>query len=360
MVVFDNRLAIHTSDRKTFKRCRRKYGLASKLERGLQPKRPNNILWLGTGVHHALQLYYEANGKVNPWKVFEEWADEEIARITKESGMWDEELKVMREVVESGRDLLIHYEKWASTEDDFEPFKMEVMFSLPITDPETGKPLMVEHPETGIDIPVVYEGRFDGIVKDSMGHYWVLEHKTAKSFTMWDDILPLDEQITAYIWAAEYLYDIPVEGVIYNGLRKKAPTIPQVLKNGKGLSKNKAIDTTYEVYMQEILKNDFDPEDYTEILDILKAKGNKFFRREFVRRTPEELATCREQIFYEAVDMLTAKSLYPNPTKDCSWDCDFYQVCVLMQNKGDVEPILADMYEPRAAEEDEFEEKVGK
>ncbi|UKM63136.1 PD-(D/E)XK nuclease superfamily [Weizmannia phage Youna2] len=357
MAIFENRIAIHTSDRKTFKRCRRKYWLSSRLCRGLQPKKPNNILWLGTGVHHALQFYYE--GKDTLVGAFTKWADAEIKRIKKEYGAWDEELEALNQVVADGVQLLEHYNVWAKEVDNFEPFKMEVMFSLPITDPY-GRPLIVEHPETGEDVPVMYEGRFDGIVKDEMGHYWILEHKTAKSFSDWDTKLPLDEQITSYIWAAEYLFDIPVEGVIYNGLRKKAPSIPPLLKNGKGLSKNKNIDTTYDVYLAEILKHGFDPADYKDILDILKAKGNKFFRREYVRRTPEEVQTVKEQIFYEACDMLEAEHMYPNPTRDCSWDCDFYEVCVMMQNKGDVEPILADMYEPRTAEEDEFEEKVGK
>lgn len=357
MAIFDNRIAIHTSDRKVFKRCRRKYHLSSRLERGLQPKKPNNILWLGTGVHHALQIYYE--GKNDLVNAFKSWAGTEKSRIKKEFGMWDDEEKALDEVIVGGIELLDHYQAWAHVEDDFEPFKMEVMFSLPITDPD-GNQLIVEHPETGEDVPVMYEGRFDGIVKDSMGHYWVLEHKTAKTFGDWDAKLPLDEQITSYIWAAEYLYDIPVEGVIYNGLRKKAPVIPPLLKSGKGLSQNKSMDTTFEVYMHEIIRHGFDPKDYEGILNILRAKGNKFFRREFVRRTPQEIESMKEQIFYEACDMLQVEHFYANPTRDCSWDCDFYNVCVMMQNKGDVEPLLEDMYEKRQAEEDEFEEKVGK
>jgi len=359
MVIFDNRIAIHTSDRKVFKRCRRKYQFSSRLQRGLQPKKPNNILWLGTGVHHALQFYYESNSTADIVDLFTTWAEEEKARIQKESGLWDDELAAMDETIKQGQLLLAHYAKWSATVDDFEPYKMEVMFSLPITDSE-GNELVAEHPVTGKEVPVVYEGRFDGIVKDSMGHYWILEHKTAKTFGDWDHKLDMDEQITAYIWAAEYLFDIPVEGVIYNGLRKKEPSIPKLLASGKGLSKNKAIDTTYEVYYDEIVKHGFDPDDYEDILAVLKAKGNKFFRREYVTRTPEEVQTAKEQAFQEAVDMLSADAFYPNPTRDCVWDCDFKEACLMIQNKADVESYLEGMYEERSKEEDEFEETVGK
>lgn len=357
MTIFEDRVAIHTSDRKVFKRCRRKYWLSSKLQRGLQPKKPNNILWLGTGVHHALQMYYE--GKEEIVTAFKKWANEEIARIQKQSGLWDAEKDSLFEAAKQGANLLKHYKEWASVEDNFEPYKMEVMFSLPITDPK-GNPLTVIHPKNGNEVPVVYEGRFDGIVKDDMGHYWVLEHKTAKTFGDWDDKLDMDEQITSYIWAAEYLFDIPVEGVIYNGLRKKAPTKPQLLKSGKGLSKNKSIDTTYEVYLSSIMEHGFDPEDYQDILGILAAKGNKFFRREYIKRTPAEIEMCKEQVYHEAVDMISANYFYPNPNRDCGWDCDFSDVCVMMQNKADYESTLEAMFEPRTDEENEFEEKVGK
>jgi len=328
------------------------------LQRGLQPKKPNNTLWLGTGVHHALQLYYE--GKNTLLGAFQEWADGEIERIKKDVGVWDEELDALNETKAQGEMILEHYASWCKDKDNFEPYKMEVMFSLPITNPDTGEQLMVEHPEHGGEVPVVYEGRFDGIVKDDLGHYWILEHKTAKTFSAWDNILDMDEQISSYIWAAQYLFNIPVEGVIYNGLRKKEPTKPTVLKSGKGLSKNKSIDTTYDVYLQAIKDNGFDPADYTDILNHLDNKGNKFFRREFVRRTHEAITSVQEQVFYEAIDMLSAEAFYPNPTRDCSWDCDFKEVCQMVQNREDYEPMLQELYEPREAEEETFDEKVGK
>lgn len=359
-MIHDDRIAIHTSDRRVFKRCRRKFYFASNLQRGLQPKKPNSIFWLGTGVHHALQMYYESNSSIDIVQSFDDWAMEERKRL-RESGavIWENDWEKMDENQQLGKDLLTHYSKWCKDKDTFKPYKMEVMFSIPIKDPDDGYELEVEHPVTKKKVPVTYDGRFDGIVIDPDGDYWVLEHKTAKSFSDWDDKLPMDEQVSSYVWAAQELFDVRVKGVIYNGIKKKVPTVPTVLKSGKGLSKNKAIDTTYDVYMQAILDNGFDPADYEDILTILKNKPNMFFRREYIYRDPAEIVQQQKQIFEEAVDMLTAQSFYPNPTRDCCWDCDFKEACSIVQARGDVEPYLELNYEARPDERDEFTESIG-
>lgn len=347
-------LAIHTSDRRTFKRCRRKYQLASKLERGLQSKQPNSILWLGTGVHKALEMWYANQQARSLVEYFNEWVAEETKRLMKNEYV----MEVDDSAVAMGQGILEHYEKVYGEQDkQYKPYKMEVMFNVPIVNPDTGQSMTVTN-EDGKEIPVTYGGRLDGILEDEDGYYWILEHKTAKSFSDWQDKLPMDEQVTSYIWAAEYLFGIAIKGVIYNGLRKTIPRVPEPLKSGKGLSKNKAIDTTHDVYLQAILDNGFDPADYTEILDHLKTKGNGFFRREFIYRSKDEIIEQQKQIFEEAHDMLTTEYFYPNPTRDCSWDCDFKEVCSIMQARGDAEPFISMMYESRPDEEDEFNERV--
>lgn len=83
----------------------------------------------------------------------------------------------------------------------------------------------------------------------------------------------LDEQM--YIYAAAYasLNNIPLEDIFigYVNIPKAEMKKPRVLKNGT-LSKDKAQNTTYALYMEAITENGLNVEDYADILDEIKDK----------------------------------------------------------------------------------------
>lgn len=83
----------------------------------------------------------------------------------------------------------------------------------------------------------------------------------------------LDEQM--YIYAAAYasLNNIPLEDIYigYVNIPKAEMKKPRVLKNGS-LSKDKAQNTTYALYMEAITENGLNAEDYEDILDEIKDK----------------------------------------------------------------------------------------
>ena len=83
----------------------------------------------------------------------------------------------------------------------------------------------------------------------------------------------LDEQM--YIYAAAYasLNNIPLEDIFigYVNIPKAEMKKPRVLKNGS-LSKDKAQNTTYALYMEAITENGLNAEDYEDILDEIKDK----------------------------------------------------------------------------------------
>jgi CRISPR/Cas system-associated exonuclease Cas4 (RecB family) len=83
----------------------------------------------------------------------------------------------------------------------------------------------------------------------------------------------LDEQM--YIYAAAYasLNNIPLEDIFigYVNIPKAEMKKPRVLKNGT-LSKDKAQNTTYALYMEAITENGLNAEDYADILDEIKDK----------------------------------------------------------------------------------------
>ncbi len=63
------------------------------------------------------------------------------------------------------------------------------------------------------------------------------------------------------------------------------------------------------------------------------------------------LAAHEKQLMARSVDIITARAydvdshnLYPNPTRDCSWDCDFKSVCPMVDDGDDVEEAISRLF----------------
>lgn len=149
----------------------------------------------------------------------------------------------------------------------------------------------------------IMAGEVDLLVRDRRdGLHWIVEHKTTVSSNMSEfcNRLTLDPQVRAYAWLLRAPINVDackVEGVIYNVLRKSVPYKPALLAvpkptrlnpnpKSRGLSR-KAIDTTAELYLATILEHGFNPDDYLDVLEDLKAK--KFFHREYLPLDDEHL-----------------------------------------------------------------------
>jgi len=341
---------IRTSDRIAFKRCRRKWNLSSHLRNNLQPQRVNDKLWLGSGVHYALEQYYKDGVSLVP--PFKKWCAQQIDEMKARGDLWQEQVDMLDEQIILGSGILRHYEMWAKEEDPkwwSKVFKTEMSVKVPIIAPD------------GTDTGAHYALRVDAIVQDEYDLYWLLEHKTAAMFD--NSKLPLDEQCGSYIWALQKLLGIELQGVIYNQLRKKVPARPEALAKG-GLSKNKGCDTTAQMYLQ-VLDEYYDGREnvpmaeYSAILEELQKKGNTFFNRVKVHRSQKEIKDIGERIYYEYLDMARPDLIcYPNPTRDCGWDCDFRSVCLAMNDGSDYEQMLRDLYMKRPEDTAEYVESI--
>ena len=343
---------LSTTERQEFKECRRKWDFSSMSRRALEPKRPATALWFGHGIHKGLEVHYSGGDGV---KAFDDWAQEELEKISQAScGLWDDQITELRESIELGKGILEGYIQWAAVADNTvqQGFKFvhftEREFIVPIKDSQGEVATFTD--AKGQKWAMFLVGRFDMIVEDFFERLWVMDHKTSKD-KLDIEILTLDDQMTVYLWAAQEIFGRPFEGAYYNVLRKKLPSIPRVLASGKGLSRDKSIDTTYEVYYNEIIKQGFNPEDYEDILSILREKPNTFYQREKVRRNQAEIRNAGAWLYYEAIDMLNDPFLYANPTWDCKWKCDFRDICKAMNRNDDVEFMLENMFQPRKEDE---------
>ena len=267
-----------------------------------------------------LEMYYGAlaDGKVHS-DAFSS-AFQSFDQYTKENFPKDDEAFAQAELAEK---IVRHYYKWAKVNDNFKVLGTEIPFEIQVANSK-------------------WVGKFDGVVEVG-GKYWILEHKTAKQLSTLHVLL--DRQISIYVLAARKL-DIPVEGVIYNVVKKAVPEKPKVLKSGK-LSKSLTTNITYDSYLEAIHELGHDPAMYEDVLEKLKPLGNPFIKREFVPRTVEaSRETLKDIQQTEAMKYLMIQhELFPrNPTKDCSWDCPFYDLCLAELEGNDTSVLFREKY----------------
>lgn len=156
--------------------------------------------------------------------------------------------------------------------------------------------------------------------------------------------------------AASRIIGQPISGVLYNVLRKKVPTEPEVLKNGD-LTRRANIDTTKEAYFDAACANhpDLTHEEvldkYRDILTMLNAKENEFFARVPVYRTPSEIKQLEEDLWRVSLEMTRGDTpLYPSPSWNTCTFCPFSGPCALMNAGADYQFVLDTEYRQRKKE----------
>jgi RecB family exonuclease len=183
----------------------------------------------------------------------------------------------VEEGIENLELVLRRYFMWAKEHDDFSIVSLEKEFYVPLD----------EHTLKGI---------VDGIITRKDGTNWVLEHKFNKQVTT--NHLAIDPQCSIYIAGLGAL-GIAVSGVLYNivrttegGIAEKQPVV-----------------------------------------------------RDYVFRTEHSAQLIQFELLQQAreVDMFLSSPkrdqngmAYRNPNKDCSWDCEFYNACLSVQDDGDL------------------------
>lgn len=268
-------IPIHTSDRATFKFCRRQWQWSSPSRHNLVRKvKVHGVvmhLWFGTGIHFALASFYNPVLKQDPEKVFESWFETEwnggvvayneldyyadrdpmpdtkvdVWTVDEHTGLkvparWyvkglsellpQPDVELFMEHKALGIGMMRYYKDYAERNDNFRILQSEHTFSVPVIDPDGIKLTWRDDrkmpdwwiTENDGNIPwkkeVHARGRQDTIVQDlDTGQYGILEHKTTGRLD--EDYfrhIELDEQCTTYMYAAEReaeIYDLEYKNV---------------------------------------------------------------------------------------------------------------------------------------------------
>ncbi|KKK62137.1 hypothetical protein LCGC14_3007330, partial [marine sediment metagenome] len=208
--------------------------------------------------------------------------------------------------------------------------------------------------------PIIYQGTIDRICFDRFGLLWLLDYKTAK--TIQTGHLETDTQVSSYCWAGASLFEQPIAGLIYQQHKKTLPEPPRWLQSGR-FSCNKDQRTTRHLYKEGLIRLYGDvsaaPNENIIFLNWLTEKetefGDGFIQRDFAKRNDHQHQAEGTKICLEAAEMVDPDlALYPNSTRDCSWDCTFYQACVSMDDGSDWEFEIENTTKKRPSQEESW------
>lgn len=337
------------SDRYTFKTCRQLWHYSSYNRLNLEPRIGYKPFEEGSAWHAGMEVWYDPDLWTKSPTIRRDLA---IGRYTRETAEarrraveinggddLDPEQEIdFAERVERGVGMLKHFAMWAPTVDNFTPIAVEQEFEVPIKNLE-GKPLFIK------GVPVVYQGRLDGLVQDPQGRYWILEHKTTGQMGRTDH-LALDPQCGSYLWALGEA-GIHCAGVVYTQALKDTIKTPKQLNRptgGRRFSVNKQSRMTHDWMVNFLVQNNEPLQPYEEYLMYLKEQPNPFFRRIQVHRSPHSIKYVGEMLYREAVEIFNDPQIYPSPSYFNCNGCRFREPCIALQNGLDEEFLLKELF----------------
>ena len=321
-------LKISNSKAKTWRRCQNSYYYKYILN--LEPKKKSAALVKGSMIHDMDDAWL--NGK--------DWKKVLDSYQTEYDKLFREEQEEYGDIINDMRTIMENYISFCQ-DDGLEPVKINGRFS--------------EH-EADIELipnKVIFTFKVDKIIKDGKGRVWLGEKKSFSRGIPKEEIRVSDLQTTLYYWAVQHLEWCNPQGVMWEYVSSKPPSIPKLLKGDMSLSKAMNIRSTYETYLAEIKKHGFSPKDYQGILDDLKARPNQFFRRIYKKapdKLVEPLLRDLKNTAYEILEMgeiLRTRNL----TRDCNW-CGYYSLCQAELWGLDAEFILQREYKERSDRQD--------
>lgn len=182
--------------------------------------------------------------------------------------------------------------------------------------------------QTQLTPKILFEGHYDLRVM-SNGRHWLVDRKSHK-------VIPTAEErfsnvqllLYAEAWNREHPHNAArVNGIIWDYLRTKAPTIPEVLKTGQ-LTRRKDLDTDEFTYRKAIRDNGLDEEPYEYFLkELAKKAPDRFYQRVPLPLPGKEMVKIVVDEFIQSAEMMrTAKHFPRNATYACT-RCDFFRLC---------------------------------
>lgn len=303
------KLRISHSRIKSWLRCRRQHWY--KYKRRLQARVKSKPLMLGSIIHDMLKAYHQ---RQDPWRELEKYKEQYQKLFLAEQEYYGDIIDNTRRLMELyflkySQDKIIHAEE---------------KFEVPLTD------------------DILITGQIDGIDKKRK---LLLETKSS-------DKEPSEADYFINLQSSIYLDFVPragivkkLEGTLWNLVRSKPPSKPELLKNGTMSKKN--IDTTWKVYRQAVIDAGLDLDDYLDMKDKLVPKEDTFFKRVIIPYNPIMVRELVEEAKSAAKEIKRrGNNNQRTIDRHCAW-CEYRDLCQAELLGEDTEHLLRTKYERR-------------
>lgn len=302
----------------TFRQCPRKYWYS--YVRKIRAKRQAKPLWRGTILHKMLEARDTGSG--DPLDVLAAYEEKYSALLTEEQEYYGETF--IQDIRRVFKGYLRQY-----AEDDWETEAVEEFVATDLAD------------------NLRFVGHIDLRMR-SKGRRWLVDRKSHKEIPT-EEMRFNNYQLLLYVWAwnREHKHD-QVEGIIWDYLRTKPPTIPELLKKG-GLTQRANLDTDIYTYKRALKKHGLDPKPYAEYLRQLEKRSvDKFYVRVSLPNPSKEMTEKVVEEFRQTSIIMHGLKVYPRTmTPWCSKNCEFFRLCSAELRGLDDKFIEKSEYEPR-------------
>jgi predicted RecB family nuclease len=315
---------------KAYRKCNKLYEYS--VLRNLQPKRRGAALLRGTILHEMLEAY-DLHGRPAAFRVWTKY-DTQYAQLFEEEREFYGE-NFMEDIWRIYRGYL---RTWR--EGLWEVLKTEGLVRTQLTP------------------KIEFEGHYDLLVRFNR-RLWLVDRKSHK-------VIPNAEErfnnfqllLYAEAWNREHEPKEQVGGIIWDYLRTKAPTIPEVLKGG-ALTRRKDLDTDVYTYRKAIRDNELDEDAYSVYLRELKQRSaDRFYQRVPLPIPSKEMTNIVVDEFTQTAEMMrTAKHFPRNATYQCN-RCDFFKLCNAELSGINAKYVEKNDYEQRPPDERENEMEI--
>ena len=318
---------VSQSKAKSWRQCKQQFHY--KYVEGLKRRRIKRPFQFGRIVHEMVEAY--ANG-LDPFDILDEIELKHANMFRAEREQYGEIIQdiafIMEEYFEQWPDDSLLYQKINGKFSEHE-------FTLPL--------------ERGL----AFKGKIDAVAKANKLR-WLVEHKTFGRMPT-DDHRWRNVQSSVYVRAIEMLGWKPVDGTVWDYIRSKSPSRPEILKSGE-LSKRK-LDTLPNVVRYVLRKNKLKVKEYSEFIKLQESNRSSYFARVF---TPTSKAVV-DSVFNDFVSTareiaeLQGKTTVRNIGQHCDF-CDYEPLCRAFLQGSDVDFVKTreftngnpeDYYEPQ-------------
>ena len=327
-------IRVSVTELQDYMRCRRAWDYGSPYRQALEKiGKPVAALHLGTAVHHGVAAPIFGD---DPETALETWYAEERVKIAEDhikatgNPLTPADLTALDEQKQLAMGMVRHYfQRYGKNPiDPFEYIAAEMTLEIPLPFTDT----------KGESVSLV--GTIDGVALDEHGRVWVVERK---SYSIKPDLkaLQLDHQETGYGFMLQACIREPIAGVLYDGLNKKLPKAPKVLKDGS-LSVEWNDNVTASSFMEAMYDNgqEMNPK-YEAFLKRLRIRDmagqTPFFTRHRIQLTQNQIERWKNDMFLCIKEIANDPDIYPHRAWSGCWDCWFQDLCDTKTLHGDME-----------------------